>query len=235
MDRCPSHGPEHCDGPSPLGRMKKPPNASRSAGGLCFTLTIIMAKPGPKTSWQDTARYRRRRCPERLRPQEVAELFNADAFARWRAAPLNVFITIAFVHTAAGDAEANKTFARLRDCVGKSFARWGGEYSGLYVFEAKGGLHVHWAAHCPPSILPQFDQLLHRQLRPRSAAAILIRQRWRGERDRLMRYLVKGTDWVTARRVKAWAMRQGIVDFKRCGISQSIGKAARRRAGFEQE
>ena len=53
-----------------------------------------MAKRGPKTSWQDRVRYQRNRCPNRLRPWQVAELFNADAFARWRGRPLNMLVTI---------------------------------------------------------------------------------------------------------------------------------------------
>ncbi len=49
------------------------------------------------------------------------------------------------------------------------------------------------------------------------------------ERDRYLAYMVKGTDWITARRHGARALNQGIIDFKRCGWTENLGVRARQR------
>src|SRR5437868_14953293 len=104
-----------------------------------------MAKRGPRTPWQERTRYLKARCPDRLKPNQVAELLAADAFARWQGFPLNAFATIRLPH----GCDAPAIFRRGQDRFSKWLRRSGWELRWLYVWEARGPLHVHCLINLP--------------------------------------------------------------------------------------
>jgi hypothetical protein len=184
-------------------------------------------KPGPKTKWWLKANYQRSRCIERLKPNQIQNLSAADAFARWRARPLNTFVTIHFLETV----DAKRCFERAIDCLSKWHTRWGGEWSAIHVWEAVGGLHVHLACHCPKNA-----SAVHNAIHAAFAGHdVHITARKGGQG--MMAYLCKGTDWATHKKLRGprhlKARNQGVILWKRCGTTQNFGKAARVKAGFE--
>lgn len=186
-----------------------------------------MAKPGPKVPWQRRARYLRARCVERLKPNQVEELHAASAFARRLGVPLATFLTIRFP----AGADCPASFRRGQDVLAKRFRRAGRQLHWVYVWEAKGGAHVHCLAHVPAQLAGDFPAMLAdafpgcdaRHERARSPSKALA-------------YMTKGTDAVTRAKAQGRrghpARRQGIIRWKRSGSTQNLGRAARRKAGF---
>jgi hypothetical protein len=104
----------------------------------------------------------------------------------------------------------------------------------VWVIEHHGGdTHVHWVVHIPKSLRAAFDTKLTEWLTRVAGiirchvSAIKIKPvpNLRG----LGRYLLKGMD---PRSAAAYGVRhepQGLVYGKRCGVSKSLGPAARNR------
>jgi hypothetical protein len=183
-------------------------------------------KPGPRVAWYEQTRYQRARCIERLKPNQVASLSTADAFARWIGRPLNCFVTVKFLETV----DARPAFETAIDRLSKWHRRWGGEWFAIHVWEAIGGYHVHIACHRPKQ-----SNVIDAAIRHAfEGHDVDIRKRVAGQG--MLAYLCKGTDVVTHARLRGTssirAKRQGIIPWKRCGTTQNIGKAAQTRAGF---
>ena len=76
------------------------------------------ARRGPsgakRRDWQKKARYQRSRCPKRLRPWQIENLFEADYFARSIELPLNTFVTVSWQNTDQGGKRYFSGFQRQR-------------------------------------------------------------------------------------------------------------------------
>jgi len=150
--------------------------------------------------------------------------------------PLNTFVTINFGHIACPPEVVSSIFEKLRD---NHFVRWlRYETSDLsyyfWVIENAGGnTHVHWVLHLPKSLRAAFDAKLAEWLARvaglitcgESAIRIQTVTKLRG----LGLYLLKGMDPRYAARCGVRHVPQGIVYGKRCGVSKSLGPAARAR------
>jgi hypothetical protein len=206
------------DGIKPVRRLPAGKMATKTKG----------KKRGPKTPWQNRAAYNRARCIKRLKPGQVENLASADAFAAYEGTGLNGWLTIKFASTEIAFADFQSGSKRLSEW----FRRSGGNLIWVYVWESVGGVHIHMLIHIPNSIW---------QLTREAIAAafdghdVLLKRRTRG--PIAVAYLCKGTDLFTLKRIargsKMVAKRQGIIGWKRCGTSESIGLKARQVAGFD--
>ncbi len=182
-----------------------------------------------RRAWQRKAKYQRRRCRERLRPWQVEALFEADSFARALETPLNAFLTIAWLNTADGGEVVQRRFQSGLKAAGEWLRRRGIPRAWIYCHENPNSTrpNLHMLIHLPEHLL----QCFHRAAEGWFAASeggVHLRRR-NGPRDRCLSYMVKGTDLATASRHGARARRQGPIDFKRAGCSESLGETARRR------
>jgi hypothetical protein len=183
-------------------------------------------KPGPRVPWYEQTQYQRARCIERLKPNQVASLSTADAFARWIGRPLNCFVTVKFIETI----DAKSAFEAAIDRLSKWHRRWGGEWFAIHIWEAIDSHHIHILCHCPKHA-PAIYTAIHNAFAGHDVK-ICKRYDWQG----LLRYVLKGADPITHSKVRGprrmKTRRQGIITWKRCGTTQNIGKAAQAKAGF---
>jgi hypothetical protein len=185
-------------------------------------------KRGPKTPWHKSAAYNRARCLKRLKRVQVENLAAADSFATLSGTSLNGWLTIKFASSDLAQAE----FQAGRKRLGEWFRRNGGELIWVYAWEAIGGNHMHALLHIPAGVW----QLAHKAIATAfDGHDVLLKRRTRG--PDAVAYLCKGTDWAThkqlARGSRIVAKRQGVIGWKRCGTSESIGLKARQVAGFD--
>jgi hypothetical protein len=181
-------------------------------------------KPGPKTPWQRRVRYNRSRCLERLKPVQVVNLTEADAFAGTVNAPLNGFLTIKFSERGHPLLEFQGGTKRLAQW----HRRWGGELRMVYVWEAIGGYHLHALVHVPRGAWGILNQAIASAF---AGHDTLLKCRRAG--PSMMAYLCKGADVVTHWQLGCAAIRakaQGKVAWKRCGTTANLGRAARQKA-----
>ena len=110
----------------------------------------------------------------------------------------------------------------------------------VYAFENPSGEHVHvnWVVHIPPGWEREFDKKLRGWIRkvqgpaePYDLSIQPINQRYA---KKLAKYVLKGTDprYVDHFHLRDEHKPQGEVWGKRAGISQAIGRKARKKAGF---
>ena len=182
-------------------------------------------KTGPRTPWQLRTRYQRGRCVERLKPNQIESLAAADAFAGRLNAPLNGFLTVKFSereHPLQEFQAATKRFSQW-------LRRWGGELHWIYVWEAIGGFHLHALIHIPHNSWQLFAEAIVTAF---SGHDTMLKRRYAG--PSMMAYLCKGTDWAThsqlSRQTRIKVKAQGSIAWKRCGSTENISPAARRKA-----
>ena len=205
---------------------------------LLCSLDNISEKPparrGPsgakRSAWRTKARYQRSRCPKRLRPWQIEGLCEADCFARSRGLPLHTFVTVSWQNTRDGSADIQRRFQKALKAMGEWFRRRNCPATWIFVHENPGNSrpNCHMLVHVPSGHLGLFKEMAPKWF-DALEGGVHIRTR-NGPTDRCLSYMVKGTDWVTARRHGARARPQGVVDFKRCGWTQNLGVTARGQA-----
>jgi hypothetical protein len=180
-----------------------------------------------RRDWQKKARYQRSRCPKRLRPWQIENLFEADCFARSRGLPLNTFVTVSWQNTRAGEADIQRRFQQATKTMGEWFRRRHCPATWIFVHENPGNSipNCHLLVHVPGGHLRSFNKMAPKWF-DALEDGVRIRPR-NGPKDRCLSYMVKGTDLITAHRYGARARNQGSIDFKRCGWTQNLGVTAR--------
>jgi len=164
--------------------------------------------------------YQRRRCDERLRPWQVDAILDADAMARRIGLPLNQFVTIKWKWTALGHAIDHAPFMAGKKAMAEWFERRDQPMTLVYVHENPDGqFNTHILIHVPKNDREDFTAKLNDWFGPiTDPAAIDIRSRdWPHAK-----YIVKGTDWATARRIGWYPKPQGTIPFKRAGGTTNI-------------
>ena len=181
-----------------------------------------------RRDWQKKVRYQRSRQLKRLRPWQIENLFAANHFAGFIGLPLNTFVTVSWQNTREGSADLQNRFQRAMKAMGQWFRRKNCPATWIFVHENPGNSrpNCHLLVHVPTGQLGSFKEMAPKWF-DALEGGVLIRTR-NGHQDRCLPYMVKGTDWVTARRHGARARQQGDIDFKRCGWTQNLGLAARR-------
>jgi hypothetical protein len=180
-----------------------------------------------RRDWQKKARYQRSRQPERLRPWQIENLFAANHFAGFIGLPLNTFVTVSWQNTREGNADLQKRFQRAMKAMSQWCRRKNYPATWIFVHENPGNSrpNCHLLVHVPGGHLSSFQEMAQNWF-DAVEGGVLIRPR-NGPKDRCLYYMVKGTDWVTARCHGARARNQGVIEFKRCGWTQNLGVAAR--------
>lgn len=181
-----------------------------------------------RRDWQKKARYQRSRQPERLRPWQIENLFAANHFAGFIGLPLNTFVTVSWQNTREGNDDLQKRFQRAMKAMGQWFRRRNCPATWIFVHENPGNSrpNCHLLVHVPNGELASFKTIAPKWFDALEGGVLICTRN--GPADRCLTYMVKGTDWVTARRHGARARNQGVIDFKRCGWTQNLGLAARR-------
>jgi hypothetical protein len=125
-------------------------------------------------------------------------------------------------------------FARISKRLTNWLERRGETAAWLWVHENPGGsFNTHLVIHLHTVSLEALAKKLSALCGAIDRAAIDVRpRRERGGPDRLIQYISKGTDAVTVAKAHGRARGQGTVFGKRCGWSQNLGVAARKRLGL---
>jgi hypothetical protein len=184
-----------------------------------------------KIPWQRKAVYQRARNVDRLKPKQVDDIFDADGHANRVGLRLNTFVTINWCLTEFRDRNALKTFAIIRDKLSKWLRRQGITPTWIFVHENPHNiLHTHVLMNLPEHLTVDLMEQLERLCSPISSNAILIKPRKKGlQGERLLNYLTKGTDYITALSKGGRAMNQGEIDGKRWGCTENLSTSARRK------
>jgi hypothetical protein len=167
----------------------------------------------------------------------------AAAFAGFLGTPLNAHVTIHWVGTKLGDDPHGQLFAKVREGFDKLLKRRGveGGLTGIWVRERRSGgsaavTHSHMLFHLPhPSIRGRkrkqveeaFERLIDRH-GDGNYAGYTFKLTFPNKPDGL--YLIKGGGdnvWRTFGVPMSWRSAQGIIQGKRCGTTENIGRAAR--------
>jgi hypothetical protein len=152
------------------------------------------------------------------------------AFATRIGKPLTQFITIHWFK-ADGSENADRRFARLRECAQKWLVRKGVPLTCCWVLEApKQNVHSHMAIHLPPDLVESFSAMLSTWVGGNDVPGMIdvkpaTTLGWR-------RYLLKGVGpagWDKFNIPHRHRVPQGKIKGKRSGTSQNLGPAARKR------
>lgn len=182
-----------------------------------------------------TSRYLRSHQPERLRRTEVQKLIQADLFATRTGRHLGTFISIRWAFTAQGEANINRRWAALLNAFRIWASRRRFEWAAIGVHEnppsTEPSFNSHLLANIPADLREAAVEWLMKQLGG-SAGAIHIRPRvCPGQVDETLSYMLKGTDYLTAKRFnlirsQGWKFDQGKVPFRRFTTSRNINAAS---------
>ena len=171
---------------------------------------------------------------------------HAIRYAKLIGRPINAHITISFVTIGIHDDEAGDLFRRLQVSLGrwwryqrKNKDRQIGQPVGVYAHaNPADSRHVHWLLHLPDDIrddfiaavnkrlckitgLDEIGDALHYQHVPKPGGAA--------------KYVFPGIDPAYAEHLHIRAANEGIVGCRRTGTSRSVGKAARKHAGWNRK
>jgi hypothetical protein len=178
---------------------------------------------------------------------QVTNIIEAIQFAKSIGLPLVAHLSIHWSLTDVGDDSDGHLFAKLREGLNKWLNRRGIEFAAAWARERQAGgqsdvEHCHILFHLPVEF-----RTGARRLQVEAAISRLVQRHGGGvlhERAIDLRlhdkppypdgkYLIKGGGpkvWKLFRVRKEHRRLQGIIHGKRCGTTQSIGQAARRRA-----
>ena len=187
----------------------------------------------PKSkAWSKRSEFLRRHQPKYLRRNQVDGLVAADNFATRIGHPLKAFISIRWIYSADGEAHINRRFSALLNALRIWCSRHGITWHAIAVHEnpekSSPALNTHILASIPAHLHVELTDWLRERVGG-SPEAIDVRRRvstnW--NRDRTLRYILKGSDPQTARSYGIHYMNQGIVVFRRCTMTRNLNAKAR--------
>ena len=204
-------------------------------------------RPGrPRTHWtKSNSSYNRRRNRNRLRRVDVEKLKRADAFAARTRRRLETFVTVRWLETAEGEDNIQRRWTAFLNKLRNWMLRRGIALCYVYVHEnpphASPGFNSHLLVNVPTHFRNELTHALqewfvgsHRavDVQPRSVPGHTA--------DERLAYMLKGTDKATATvhrlmNRNGWDYDQGVVEFKRCGVSNNLSATARNLWGAKNE
>jgi hypothetical protein len=206
-----------------------------TAAVLTITGASIYPTPAPPAKHQ--------RATKRLTLPQASNMMAAVRFAREIGTPLNVHATIHWVGTEVGDDPDGRLFAKVREGFDKWLKRQGipGGLTAIWVRERLSGgsaevVHCHLLFHLAHPFIRG-----RRHLQVEGALERLIDRHGRGNfldctlkltfpRNPNGVYFLKGGGPEVWRRFgvpQLWRKPQGLIQGKRCGVTENIGPAAR--------
>jgi hypothetical protein len=179
---------------------------------------------------------------------QATNIIEAVGFARSVGHRLVAHLTIHWSLTDVGDDPDGKLFAKFREGLDKWLHRHGMKFAACWARERQSGgqsdvVHCHLLFHLP------VEYRTKKMGQVEAAISRLINRHGRGITDERViklvihdnpdgKYLIKGGGpkvWKKFRLRKEHRRLQGIIHGKRCGTTQNIGPAARRRWKEQQE
>ena len=193
----------------------------------------------PRKRSPSNTRKSRYRDVAKLKAWQVDDLHLADHHASRIGAPLNSFITVAWLLTATGNLDA-EAFRRGLKRMSQWLRDKGATAAYLYVHEnpvSKLGdaiPNTHLLVHVPAKLKKLFKAKLTGWFDAEGDGAVHVGPRTKSNyngSDKRLRYMAKGSDNFTCRRYGGYRKPggQGVVWCKRSGVSQNIGSAARNK------
>lgn len=191
----------------------------------------------PKQYWAKRSIYLRRFCPHRLRPHEVANILDADRFADRTGKALKTFLTIRWALTLLGEINIQSRWQSILNSLRMWATRQGIDLAFIWTHENpprdEPAFNTHCLLNIPTRLREDFAKWLSNHLAGEPNAVVVEARNPNGRhwQDRA-KYICKGTDMATAWRhrlitPKGWDYDQGIILFRRCGLSHNINAAAR--------
>lgn len=175
----------------------------------------------------------------------AANAWHAFNFAEEIGRPFTLHVTLNFGHTDCPPEAMTPQFMRLLD---EKFGPWwrrpsrrlklGNQGSPVYAWIAENGAGhhgIHWAVHVPAHRRADFEERLPAWLRAVAGditEGVTIHTAKIYSPQGLRLYLLKGCDPHYAQFCKIDFQDQGIVHGKRSGVSRSLQRLARARAGY---
>ena len=192
----------------------------------------------PRTHWtKSNSSYNRRWNRDRLRRVDVEKLKQADAFASRTRRRLETFVTVRWLETAEGEDNIQRRWAAFLNKFRNWMLRRGISLCYVYVHEnpphASPGFNSHLLANVPAHLRNQLiDALQEWFVGSQRAIDVQPRSVPGHTADERLAYMLKGTDKATAIAYRlmnrnGWDYDQGVVEFKRCGVSNNLNAAAR--------
>ena len=238
-------------------RTSQDPEIGRTRGGAGEPAPVpLLYSLGPRTAQPDQSEHRPRR-PYRLgggkyiTVPQATNLIEAVAFAKSAGLPLVAHLTIHWAYTDVGDDADGKLFAKVREGLDKWARRHGFPLTCIWARERMSGgqaevVHCHLLFHLPVEYrtganLRQVEAAIYRLINKHGRRdGEHGHGYWADEVIKLVihdnpdgKYLIKGGGpkvWKLFRLRNEHRRLQGIIHGKRCGTTQNIGPAARRRA-----
>ncbi len=194
------------------------------------SISLAPRKRGPSHT-----RKSRYRDITKLKPWQVDDLHLADAHASRIGAPLNTFITVAWLVTTHGDLDAT-TFQSGT----KRMAQWlrDKDATAAYIYAHENPAsklgdaipNTHFLVHVPPKLKSAFKAKASGWFDAEGDGAVKVDPRTKPGYcgpDKRLQYMTKGSDQFTCRRYSGNRKPQGVVWIKRSGLSQNLGQKAR--------
>ena len=198
---------------------------------------------------QEQASPRSRRASKYIDPRQAANLIEAVRFARLINLPLVAHLTIHWSLTDVGDDPNGKLFAKLREGLDKWLNRHGIEFAAVWARERQSRgqsdvVHCHLMFHLPAQYrkgkkLQEVEAAIYRLIERHgrgitheAVMKLVIHENPDGK------YLIKGGGpkvWKKFRLRKEHRRLQGFIHGKRCGATENIGPAARKRWNDQQK
>ena len=193
-------------------------------------------------------REKQRRASKRISMRQASNMMEAVAFAKLIGLPLVAHLTVHWAYTDVGDDHDGKLFAKVREGLDKWARRRGFPLTCIWARERISGGQAE-VVHCHLLFyLPVEYRTGKRLLEVEAAIYRLINKHgrhdgqhgyWADEVIKLVihdnpdgKYLIKGGGaevWKRFRVRKEHRRLQGLIHGKRCGTTENIGPAARRR------
>jgi hypothetical protein len=166
--------------------------------------------------------------------------FTAD-----QGAPINTLITISFEALGIEESVADRVFQELHGRVLRAWRhllhtnRVPRQVVGAYCHaNPAGSRHVHWLAHVPPVSFEIFEAVVSKFLRKvvgRFDLGDALHIKRVDTPGSVAKYVLRGIDPYFADYLHIEAANEGFVLGRRTGVSRSISKAARKRAGWSRK
>jgi len=194
------------------------------------SISLAPRKRGPSNT-----RKSRYRDHTKLKPWQVDELHLADAHASRIGAPLNTFITVAWLLTKAGDIHSD-IFTECRQRMCQWLRDKGVTAAYVYAHENPASKlgdafpNTHLLVHVPSKLKSTFKAKASVWFNAEADGAVKIDPRTKAGYcgpDKRLQYMAKGSDQFTCRRYGGNRKPQGAVWIKRSGVSQNLGQKAR--------
>jgi hypothetical protein len=199
--------------------------------------------PFPAPGQQSRKPRRPRKPTKRISLRQARCLMEGLSFARDRGTPLNAHLIVHWGGTVAGDDPDGRLFAKLRYLLEKRFRRkFGLELTAIWVRERHRNkrtrqqsevVHSHILFHLPPRYrlkarrdVEELVTLVAKQIIDDRTIELTFPANPDGK------YLVKGGTravWEEFRSPLKWRseLGEGLIEGKRCGVTQNLGPAAR--------